>query len=43
MKDGLLSIELVREIPDAMRPRKIEIGSGQSRDPGAGNGAPEGA
>jgi molecular chaperone IbpA len=31
MKDGLLSIELVREIPDAMRPRKIEIGSGQSR------------
>ena len=31
MKDGLLSIELVREIPDAMKPRKIEIGSGQSR------------
>jgi molecular chaperone IbpA len=26
MKDGLLSIELVREIPEAMRPRKIEIG-----------------
>ena len=31
MKDGLLSIELVREIPDAMKPRKIEINGGQSR------------
>ncbi|HYD38095.1 MAG TPA: Hsp20 family protein, partial [Allosphingosinicella sp.] len=31
MKDGLLAIELVREIPDAMKPRKIEIGTGQSR------------
>jgi molecular chaperone IbpA len=30
MKDGLLSIELVREIPDAMKPRKIEIGTGRS-------------
>ena len=26
MKDGLLSIELVREIPEAMKPRKIDIG-----------------
>ena len=26
LEDGLLSIELVREIPDAMKPRKIEIG-----------------
>lgn len=26
MKDGLLAIDLVREIPEAMRPRKIEIG-----------------
>jgi molecular chaperone IbpA len=26
MKDGLLSIELVREIPEAMKPRKINIG-----------------
>ena len=26
LADGLLSIELVREIPDAMKPRKIEIG-----------------
>jgi molecular chaperone IbpA len=28
MKDGLLSIELLREIPDAMKPRKIEINAG---------------
>lgn len=26
MQDGLLSIDLIREIPDAMRPRKIPIG-----------------
>ena len=26
IKDGLLSIELVREIPEAMKPRKIAIG-----------------
>src|SRR5687767_13015527 len=31
MKDGLLAIELIREIPEAMKPRKIEIGTGQSR------------
>jgi len=28
LKDGLLSIELVREIPEAMKPRKISVGSG---------------
>jgi molecular chaperone IbpA len=28
MKDGLLSIELVREIPEAMKPKKINIGDG---------------
>jgi molecular chaperone IbpA len=28
MSDGLLSIDLVREIPEAMRPRKIELGGG---------------
>ena len=28
LKDGLLTIELQREIPEAMRPRKIEIGGG---------------
>ena len=26
MKDGLLTIDLAREIPEAMRPRRIEIG-----------------
>ena len=29
MKDGLLAIELVREIPEAMKPRKIDIGGGE--------------
>ena len=31
MKDGLLAIELVREIPDAMKPRKIDINAGAGR------------
>ena len=31
LKDGLLSIELVREIPEAMKPRKIDIGSGEAQ------------
>ncbi len=30
LRDGLLSIELVREIPEAMKPRKIDIGGGTS-------------
>jgi molecular chaperone IbpA len=30
LRDGLLSIELVREIPEAMKPRKIDIGSGEA-------------
>ena len=34
MKDGLLAIELVREIPEAMKPKKIEIGGGASGDSG---------
>jgi len=29
LKDGLLAIELKREIPEAMKPRKIEIGGTQ--------------
>ena len=29
LKDGLLSIELERDIPEAMKPRKIDIGSGE--------------
>ena len=31
MKDGLLSIELLREIPEAMKPRKIDINAGESK------------
>ena len=31
MKDGLLAIELKREIPEAMKPRKIDIGGGAER------------
>src|SRR5919106_2789254 len=27
MKDGMLQIELVREIPEAMKPRKISVGA----------------
>jgi molecular chaperone IbpA len=30
LKDGMLSIELVREIPEAMKPRTIEIGGGEA-------------
>jgi molecular chaperone IbpA len=31
LKDGLLSIELVREIPEAMKPRKIAIGAAEGQ------------
>jgi molecular chaperone IbpA len=31
LKDGLLSVELVREIPEAMKPRKISIGGGNEQ------------
>ena len=31
MKDGLLSIELKREIPEAMKPKKINIGGSQGQ------------
>ena len=31
LKDGMLSIELVREIPEAMKARKIEIGGGAGK------------
>jgi molecular chaperone IbpA len=30
LRDGLLTLELVREVPEAMKPRKIEIGAGAS-------------
>jgi molecular chaperone IbpA len=32
LKDGLLAIELVREIPEAMKPRKINIGASQRQE-----------
>jgi molecular chaperone IbpA len=32
LKDGMLSIDLVREIPEAMKPRKIDIGSSAGRE-----------
>lgn len=31
MKDGMLSIDLEREIPEAMKPRRIEISGGQQK------------
>jgi molecular chaperone IbpA len=34
LKDGLLSIELQREIPEAMKPRKINIGGSQQQSIG---------
>jgi molecular chaperone IbpA len=32
LKDGLLAIELVREIPEAMKPRKISIGGSEQQE-----------
>jgi molecular chaperone IbpA len=32
LADGLLTIELKREVPEAMRPRRIEIASGAAQD-----------
>lgn len=37
LKDGLLTIELEREIPEAMKPRRIEIGSKVHRLEGTAN------
>jgi len=31
LKDGLLAIELVREIPESMKPKKISIGGSESQ------------
>jgi molecular chaperone IbpA len=33
LSDGLLSIELKREVPEAMKPRRIEIGTRSSTQP----------
>jgi molecular chaperone IbpA len=32
IKDGLLSIDLVREIPEAMKPKKIDIGGSERQE-----------
>jgi molecular chaperone IbpA len=42
MKDGLLSIDLVREIPEAMKPKKINIGgsAGSERKSAIGSDQP---
>ena len=37
LKDGLLAVELVREIPEAMKPRKIDIGGTQRSAIGGGD------
>jgi molecular chaperone IbpA len=31
LKDGMLAIDLVREIPEAMKPRKISVGGGAQK------------
>jgi molecular chaperone IbpA len=31
LKDGLLSVDLIREIPEAMKPKKISIGGTQPK------------
>jgi molecular chaperone IbpA len=40
MKDGLLSIELVREIPEAMKPKKINIGASEPKHDQIGSDTP---
>jgi molecular chaperone IbpA len=41
MKDGLLSIELVREIPEGMKPKKINIGGSAHKHDQIGGGSGE--
>ena len=39
LKDGLLSVELVREIPESMKPKKIAIGGSEQKErPAIGGG-----
>ena len=40
LKDGLLKIELVREIPEAMKPKKINIGGSQPKHDRIGDDTP---
>lgn len=35
LRDGMLAIELVREIPEAMKPRKINVGGSERREQSA--------
>ena len=35
LKDGMLAIDLVREIPEAMKPRKISVGGARQSEPSA--------
>ena len=41
LRDGLLSIELMREIPEAMKPRKIDIRAGEAATLQAADGGEE--
>ena len=41
LKNGLLRIELVRELPEAMKPRKISIGGASAPDVIEGDSNPE--
>ncbi|MDP8993488.1 MAG: Hsp20 family protein [Pseudomonadota bacterium] len=41
LKDGMLSIDLVREIPEEMKPRKVEIRGGSAQQQLGGDGAEE--
>jgi len=41
LKDGLLSIELHREIPEAMKPRKIQVGGSETKEQSAIGGSTE--
>ena len=38
LKDGLLSVDLVREIPEQLKPRKIQLGSASQPSSGQDNG-----
>ena len=40
LKDGMLAIELVREIPEAMKPRKIAVGGGSEKSAIGGGDRP---
>ena len=40
LRDGLLAIELVREIPEAMKPKKINIGGSQPKHDRIESGKP---